>query len=471
MNRLYLSAYLAILCSMTSLAQQWELVGQFGPNGLVSKIYGDSVMNKLIISGKFRHYDSLFVYGICTWDGVAIQGVGDSLYCVGSCTGAGDIVRLGDYIYLGLLGTDDFVNHDFNGICRWDGDEWSNLLGDDLVGFGDEGVAFGLKVIGDKIYVTGVFKAANDQPATNIAVWDGYAWDGIQMPGIQFALLYCAEKHNGKYYFAGNMEYESSDGQLHSDIIEYDGENWNPMNFNSPSSGITDMVIYKDELYISGGFQHYEGNAGDKILKLHNGEWVQVGVTGLGYGIIHDMQVYQDELYVGGYFEFVDVGVPAQNIAKWDGEKWCSLGNDFLVTIQALAVWNNDLYVAGSYSENNGQPPLIQKLYRWAGGDYVESCGEPIATQLPPHQASTLRIHPNPVHDSRLTVEYPDWVNETAAITIFNSMGLPILYQEGQMSGGRLEITLPEALGSGYYTVSIWCARRGERIVQRFVRM
>ena len=40
------------------------------------------------------------------------------------------------------------------------------------------------------------------------------------------------------------------------------------------------------------------------------------------------MAVFNNELYVVGYFTEAG-GIPADNIAKWDGTEWCGLGSTF----------------------------------------------------------------------------------------------------------------------------------------------
>jgi hypothetical protein len=460
-----------ILFLPKTTAQHWQQVGKNGPNNFVYSLYGDSIMNKLFIGGPFRFFDSLYVGGYAAWNGQNIQGIGDSIQCDGACSKPETIVRYGDYIYFGF-GNEQFFFHDFNGICRWDGLNWSGLEGSDLnTSSGAPGLGKGLALIDGKLYVTGTFSFVDGVQATSIAIWDNNNWEELIIPGLDFALMSDCVKFNDKYYFAGNMVYEY-DGGFYSDIIEYDGQNWYPIGggIHGPSADLRDLIVYKNELYIAGYMKASDGNAGDKILKFHNGEWQKVGNVGRGGGAINDMEIWNDELYVCGPFDYIEDDIPANGIAKWDGEKWCSLGDTFNAGLICLEVWNNELYIGGGFNKINED--TIIGIAKWIGGDYVHECGEPVtASSPPPVEKNLLRLYPNPISTNLLTAEYPDWPDESISVSVVNSMGIPVLIQVVNMSGGKALITLPELLSPGYYTVSLWCERRGERVVQRLVRM
>lgn len=468
---------LVTLMPLSSYAQLWEQVGIEGPDGDVYSLFGDTVTNQLYIGGTFRVFDSVYVFGLGIWDGEQIFTIGDSLYCNGFCVEmVRDIVRYKDHLYFCYYGSPPFVNHDFNAICRWDGINWTNVDGNDLHMIESDGDIYSgaanlFSIIDDKLYVTGGFEYAGEQTATGIGIWDGINWEGLSIPGIEFTpILSGAAKWNGKYYFGGNILY-NLDGEQYRDIIEYDGITWFPVGggIHGGLPDIRDIVIFKDELYIAGGFHTSEGNDGDKIMKLYNGEWVKVGHIGPEGGAIADMEVWNDVLYVSGGFEYMgDVWSP--NIAKWDGVKWCSFGSTFNKSILAIEVWNNELYIGGGFEVINGDS--IEGIAKWIGGDYVYACGEPVAASSPPPvEKNLLRLYPNPISTNLLTAEYPDWPDESVSVSVVNSMGIPVHRQVVNMTGGKALITLPESLPPGYYTVSLWCERRGEGVVQRLVRL
>ncbi|MBI5773103.1 MAG: hypothetical protein HZA89_05080 [Verrucomicrobia bacterium] len=68
-----------------------------------------------------------------------------------------------------------------------------------------------------------------------------------------------------------------------------------------------------------------------------NGEVRAVAVDGAG------------NLYIGGSFTVVG-GVPATNVAKWNGSSWSALGSGVLGSVWALAVSGTNLYAGGMFT-------------------------------------------------------------------------------------------------------------------------
>ena len=75
-----------------------------------------------------------------------------------------------------------------------------------------------------------------------------------------------------------------------------------------------------------------------------------------------------DDIYIGGSFREI-AGVPARNIARWDGRQWHSIGegteNGTSGTVYALAVEGDDLYVGGRFDSAGSL--YVNNLARWDG--------------------------------------------------------------------------------------------------------
>jgi hypothetical protein len=82
------------------------------------------------------------------------------------------------------------------------------------------------------------------------------------------------------------------------------------------------------------------------------------------YNSVHAFANYNGELYVGGYFSTAG-GVPAYNIAKWDGSNWYAVGNGTDGDVFALCVFNGELYAGGSFSTAGGI--WASGIARWNG--------------------------------------------------------------------------------------------------------
>ncbi len=82
-------------------------------------------------------------------------------------------------------------------------------------------------------------------------------------------------------------------------------------------------------------------------------------------------------LVVGG--EFTRAGsAAASNIALWDGTSWSALGEGLNGRVEAITVWNGDIYAGGYLTASGGT--TLSHLARWTGTDWVDvAAAEPTA--------------------------------------------------------------------------------------------
>ncbi len=74
-------------------------------------------------------------------------------------------------------------------------------------------------------------------------------------------------------------------------------------------------------------------------------------------------------LVVGGTFSTAGGGaVSANNIAAWDGSAWHAIGTGLSGQVNALAVFNGELYAGGSFTFGT---PAIRNIARWNGSAWV----------------------------------------------------------------------------------------------------
>jgi hypothetical protein len=128
-------------------------------------------------------------------------------------------------------------------------------------------------------------------------------------------------------------------------LAEYNGVLQAGGMFSTPNE-IHTMYVYNGNLY-SGGTN---GGAITQVYK--NG--VSVGATNGANNLIFAMAVYNNQLYVAGSFTSIN-GVAANNIARWNGSVWSAAGTGSGVPgdyINALCVYNNNLYAGGGQSGN-----------------------------------------------------------------------------------------------------------------------
>ena len=352
-------------------------------------------------------FDGILVKGICKYDGQYIYPIGGGYDgCASlSCPSGGEaICRYKNKLYIGHYYS-SIGGVSANGIATWDGEKF-NPLGNGVTFFnGEEGSVHEMVVFKDELYVFGLFQKAGNDTSLCIAKWDGEYWHKVTHPyyyGINAPPFFVgAIVFEDKLYVTGNFFLNSSGSISAVDVARYDGETWETVG-GGIKGGIDNgegFVIYKNELYLYGSFRKTAGNAANKIMKLQNNQWVEVGgsLPHPGYKV-HDALVFNDKLYIVGYFFEVGYGVPANNIAMWDGEKWCGLGSTFDNSIVAIGHFQDELLIAGGFSMIDGN--AIHRFAKWVGGDYIDTCGLPVATSVIPEKRSHFTLYPNPAHSS-----------------------------------------------------------------------
>jgi hypothetical protein len=164
-------------------------------------------------------------------------------------------------------------------------------------------------------------------------------------------------------------------------LVRWDGQQWHAM--NAPGAAQA-MVTWDDgtgpSLYIGwSGLSNYPPLSQHGIARWTGTEWVDVG-GGLyeiasGVGGVWDMKVFDDgtgpALFVLGRFNFAGGpnGIPARNIAKWDGHAWHALGAGVGGFPNHLAIADDgrgpSLFVEGSFSTVGGGN--ARNIAQWVG--------------------------------------------------------------------------------------------------------
>ncbi|MBL0008622.1 MAG: T9SS type A sorting domain-containing protein [Saprospiraceae bacterium] len=285
-----------------------------------------------------------------------------------------DLGKKGGKVYM----AGSFDVGEFHNIVSWDGVTFSPL------GLGTNGPIEVLVVHGDNIYVGGRFTMAGDIEANNIAYWDG-AWhavgDGVggSDSSIVSSLLSTAEGVvvGGEFNNVGN------------NIAFWDGTNWIQNYFGDGMNGpVNALTLYNGNI-VAGG---YFASPANNIATWSNGSWsgLAQGINDFGIkenGIKSMLQINADQLVVGGLFKEAvnenDVTVSGtQHIALWNGIEWSSLStgvNTGEEGIYDIVMCNDNLYVAGDFSEIGGQ--MISGIAQWDAleGSWVSTSRGPTA--------------------------------------------------------------------------------------------
>lgn len=259
-----------------------------------------------------------------------------------------------------------------NNVARWDGSNW-HALGDGITGAGGTAIVYALAITAEgHLYAAGQFAMAGGASANNVAVWNGNDWARLGNSGARgtnSTVYALATKENE--VFAGGIFTMAGD-VIANGVAKWNGAQWSRLG-TTLANGVTGGGAYAlsvdaDALFVGGDF----ANAGP-LASVHNvAQWNVSTATwsALDRGTNGKVQSlagnYFGDLVVGGIFSLA-VNVRANNLARWNGNVWASLGtreaNGVTGEVRALAAGMDYLYVGGNFYEAGGQP--VQNIVRW----------------------------------------------------------------------------------------------------------
>jgi hypothetical protein len=224
----------------------------------------------------------------------------------------------------------------------------------------------------DHVYAAGSFyypsaDKANELPMGYVAKWDGETWTSLGRGFDQVYLLALAASPSGKVYVSGEQPRTGgTENGTSGFLAEWDGNSWTQIGTKELSSCWTIKRLAVDK---SGGLfaSCTWSEPGELVFHWDGRVWTTISNQLEGEApAIFGMAVDADgRLYIGGSFDSVN-GVPARNVAAWDGSSWHALGNGVDKVVNALTVSpGGDPYVVGPFTEVGGLPG--QYVARWDG--------------------------------------------------------------------------------------------------------
>ncbi|HET9253517.1 MAG TPA: hypothetical protein VFP58_15495 [Candidatus Eisenbacteria bacterium] len=267
---------------------------------------------KIVVGGRFTQVGGIQAGNIAAWDGyrwtALATGTNDDIMCIA--------VYRGELIAGGRFQQIDGV--EARGVARWNGARWSPLgTGLSTPNWMNPAVN-ALYVQDDQLLATGEFTMAGDSVVNHVAQWDGTVWRPIGS-GVPF-----------------------------------------------PGSAVT---RFGDQVFVGGEFS--VENPGPGLAKWDGASWQPIAMEPLssGYVGVRAFTTFQDGLIVGGYFEGV-AGVPAHNVARWNGSGWTPHGSAGPDYVYALTAHDDTLRVAGvnEYYE-------VLAVHNWSGSEWIQLPG------------------------------------------------------------------------------------------------
>ncbi|TVQ65376.1 MAG: hypothetical protein EA379_00150 [Phycisphaerales bacterium] len=235
------------------------------------------------------------------------------------------------------------------------------------------------------LYVAGSFVAAGGATVNRIARWDGTSWtalgDGIGNGTVRALAVFDDGSGDGPALYAGG-NFTTAGGAAANSIARWDGQSWSPLGAGV-SGDVSALAVYNDgngeALYVGGFFSSAGGAPNTNNIARWNGAaWSSVG--GGANSEVSALAVYNDgsgaALYAGGFFSNVgsSPALPVSRIARWDGASWAALGSGVSgggPDVYAMVVHDDGsgggdaLYVGGEFTNAGGF--AASNVARWDG--------------------------------------------------------------------------------------------------------
>lgn len=224
-----------------------------------------------------------------------------------------------------------------NNIARLDSGGWSRLGSSAANGVTRTDTltagVLDLALSGTRLYVGGFFETAGAEPANNLAYWEGGQW---------FSVGTGAENGVGAAEpgFVGN---------------------------------VSALLTLGDQLVVGGTFERAGTVVANRIALWDGSEWTSFGSgpdNGFSFGSVGALATLGLDLVVGGNFRRNINGIDAENLLRWDGSDWQTLGPETGIdgTVISMVVDDDDLYIGGRFEEIDGIE--VNNIARWDGLDW-----------------------------------------------------------------------------------------------------
>ncbi len=132
------------------------------------------------------------------------------------------------------------------------------------------------------------------------------------------------------------------------------------------ANSLVGMAVFKNELYVGGG--NFSSCPKNNIQRWNGIKWDSVG-SGIKDTCVCTLVTYDSVLYAGGQF-YEAGGISARSIAQWDGTKWDSVGCGITIQsgfeVEMLTLYNGEMYAGGNF-RTIGNGSKISVIAKWNG--------------------------------------------------------------------------------------------------------
>ena len=266
--------------------------------------------------------------------------------------------------------------------CEWEA----------LAGGGFTNNVFALSVFdfgtGPALYVGGNFRESNGNPGQHIASWDGRAWSplgrGVGSPVLDLSVY---DDGNGPALYAGGVFIRAGEEPNANGIARWDGATWTTLGSGMFNPGIwphavAAMQVYDDgsgpALYVGGSFTEAGGVPALNVAKWDGKQWSALG-DGIAGFMVRDLLVFDD----GSGTALYASGATEPGIVRWDGTSWTEFGGGVNNIANRMAIFDDGtgpaLYTAGQFRNAGGVP--ANRIACWDGTNW-SALGEGTSSEV-----------------------------------------------------------------------------------------
>lgn len=292
---------------------QWDSLNWIPDTILFGNGYPNTLAihnNEIYIGGTFRSIaGNNSCRKIARWDGGSWQplarGVTNGPFVYTLQSYGGDLFAGGNFIEV-----DDTIPA--KRIARWDGNKW-NTMGTGF--FGGITSVYAMTVYNNELYVGGDFSSIDGVTAYNICKWNGNTWSplGLGINGV--VRSFTVDTINNVLYIGGQFNLADTIN-VPTGVVAWNGTGFSAVGTTPFLSPVT-MCMYQNKLWVGGAQYNITNNLGDSINEVawFNGtEWMPASYQS-DHSEVEALVVYKNELYMGGGFDTLN-NIVVHQIAK-----------------------------------------------------------------------------------------------------------------------------------------------------------
>lgn len=322
--------------------------------------------NEIYVGGAFTSAGSIWSEKIAKWNGTQWDSLLIKPFRANNSGAVCTLQPIGGYLYMG--GTFDTVaGFPCQSIARWDETNWSSLNFPVLQNTYINAIA----EYNGEIYASGSFRNTLNDSISCILRWDGFSWRSVG-GGIKGTVANIASMavYNGELYVAG-IFYQSA-GNVGDHIQKWNGTTWSNVGGSTGGGNgqIHKLLVHDGKLYALGVFDFAGGIPANYFASWDGTDWCGIGST--FSNVLTAGCVYKDTLYVGGGFRTIDVD-SFSRIAKWVGGNYTSVcGNttdirESETEVSSVSFYPNPVGSIGTFYISGNQKISIIKIYDQLG--------------------------------------------------------------------------------------------------------